>query len=256
MRSANPTLTWRDVKLIMAESAGQNDPEQRGCVSGANHYGGDGVYTYNPNYGFGSLDAQAAVELAQDWVNLPPMTEARVESDRLRAIPDSNRYPLRVYPQVEDDEATTPLFVEHVELNLHVRHGAFRDLDIDLISPAGTVSHLAWPDGDFYNYRIDRIYSYGSAAHLGEDPVGEWEIIVRDTVGQVQGTLLDWSLVLQRQFTEGCSAPPSGRRGVWRESGWPDGCATAPPPATAATPQHPTAPGAASRVPPGTPAAC
>ena len=68
--------------------------------------------------------------------------------------------------------------------------------------------------------------------------------------------LVTGSLVLQRQFTEGCSAPPSGRLGVWRESGWPDGCATAPPPATAATPQHPTAPGAASRAPHGTPAAC
>ena len=60
-------------------------------------------------------------------------------------------------------------------------------------------------------------------------------------------------LVLQRQFTEGCSAPPSGRLGVWREIGWPDGCVTALPPATAATPQHRTAPGAASRVPHGTP---
>ena len=64
------------------------------------------------------------------------------------------------------------------------------------------------------------------------------------------------ALVLQRQFTEECSETPGERRGVWRESGWPDGCATAPPPATAATPQHPTAPGAASRAPHGTPAAC
>ena len=63
-------------------------------------------------------------------------------------------------------------------------------------------------------------------------------------------------LVLQRQFTEGCSETTGGRRGVWRESGWPDGCATAPPPATAATPQHPTVPGAASRAPHGTPVAC
>ena len=64
------------------------------------------------------------------------------------------------------------------------------------------------------------------------------------------------SLVLQRQFTEGCSETPGGRRGVWRESGWPDGCATAPPPATAATPQHPTVPGAASPAPPGRLGAC
>ena len=63
-------------------------------------------------------------------------------------------------------------------------------------------------------------------------------------------------LVLQRQFTEGCSETPGGRRGVWRESGWPDGCATAPPPATAATPQHPTVPGAASPAPPGRLGAC
>ena len=34
------------------------------------------------------------------------------------------------------------------------------------------------------------------------------------------------------------------RRGVWRESGWPDGCTTDPPVAVAATPPARTIPGA------------
>ena len=77
VRSVNPDLTWRDVKLILAASARQNDPEHQDWGTGAPHYGGGpGRYHFNDNYGFGVVDAAAAVSLAKSWTNLPPMTEA------------------------------------------------------------------------------------------------------------------------------------------------------------------------------------
>ena len=63
------------------------------------------------------------------------------------------------------------------------------------------------------------------------------------------------SLVLQRQFREGCGVMPAWRRGAWHGSVGPVRYCPAYPPATAATLQVRTVPGAAFPAPPGRPAA-
>ena len=124
IRSANLELTWRDVKLILAASARQNDTAHEDWATGAIHYGGSTErYHFNPNYGFGVVDAAAAVALAKSWVNLPPMTEAHRSTpvDFNREIPQEDRdniEPLQVSFEILDDGRTTPQFVEHVEINV------------------------------------------------------------------------------------------------------------------------------------------
>ena len=72
VRQANPDLTWRDVKLVLAETARKNDPANPGWEDGARMYGlATGSYHFNHEYGFGVVDAAAAVELAKSWTNLP-----------------------------------------------------------------------------------------------------------------------------------------------------------------------------------------
>ena len=197
VRSANTDLTWRDVKLILAESARQNDESNPEWTEGAEKYGSDGRYTYNPNYGFGEVNAYEALKLAVDWENLPPMVEAvhQLPEGGRRRIDDS--YPLTKRIVVEDDGETTPAFVEHVEVKLHITHESFRDLDINLVSPAGTISRLSWSDEDAYWREVDEMYSFGSAAHLGENPVGEWRLVITDSMGLVGGRLVDWTLVIR-----------------------------------------------------------
>ena len=74
VRGVNPEMTWRDVKLLLAESARRNHPENDEWMEGAARYGNpDERYHFNPNYGFGVVDAGKAVALAQEWVNLPEM---------------------------------------------------------------------------------------------------------------------------------------------------------------------------------------
>ena len=63
------------------------------------------------------------------------------------------------------------------------------------------------------------------------------------------------TLVLQRQFREGCPGMHGVRRGASHGSGWPARYYPAYPPATAAVQRARTVPGAASPAPPGTPAA-
>ena len=87
VREANPSLTWRDVKLVLADSARKNDPDNSGWEEGAPTYGSTSDsdrYNFNHEYGFGVVDAAAAVGLAKAWTNLPPMQEATspVREDR------------------------------------------------------------------------------------------------------------------------------------------------------------------------------
>ena len=66
------------------------DPSHPDWVEGASHYGdANKNYRYNPYYGFGVVDAGAAVALAEEWVLLPPMETDVVESGEIDiSIPD------------------------------------------------------------------------------------------------------------------------------------------------------------------------
>jgi len=64
MLEANPSLTYRDVQIILAKSARKNDPtnpEWRENAAGLH---------FNYYYGFGAVDAQKAVDLAKNWVSV------------------------------------------------------------------------------------------------------------------------------------------------------------------------------------------
>ena len=65
MRQANRNLSWRDVKVILADSARKNDPKNKGWGQSGMKYGSfDKYYHFNHLYGFGLVDAKAAVDLA------------------------------------------------------------------------------------------------------------------------------------------------------------------------------------------------
>ena len=95
VRKANPALTWRDVKLILAASARKNDPEDQAWSTGALKYGSTSKrYDFNRSYGFGVVDAKAAVDLAVGW-NAPAAlrtVEATSDGNLDLAIPRSATY--------------------------------------------------------------------------------------------------------------------------------------------------------------------
>ena len=82
VRAANTSLTWRDVKLVLAASARKNDPSNSGWEQGALEYGSDAThYSFNHEYGFGVVDAGAAVTTASTWTNVPALTRETTLSD-------------------------------------------------------------------------------------------------------------------------------------------------------------------------------
>ena len=184
VRAANTALTWRDVKLILAASARKNDTSNSGWRTGASKYGASGRYNFNHEYGFGVVDAKAAVGLADGWENLPPFIETDpVEATPDLSIPDATTTPgatqtstVRIGTEVE--------FIEFVEVTADFDAPAFRDLQVELVSPSSAVSTLAvpWPalDRDGNTFGIEADFRFGSARHLGEDPAGTWMLRVTD----------------------------------------------------------------------------
>ena len=145
VRAANPNLTWRDAKLILANTARKNDTGNTGWQEGALKYRSiTDRYSFNHEYGFGVVDAGAAVTLADTWTNLPAMLEYEVTSDDAAiSIPDleSGSPPTPVESTVMLDPYVE--FVEFVELNVDWDHASMRDLEIELESPSGAVSTIA-----------------------------------------------------------------------------------------------------------------
>ena len=193
VRSANPALTWRDVKLILAASARQNDADNDGWEDGALQYNSDPndseSYHFNHEYGFGVVDAEAAVDLANGWTNVPALVEETAEtSDTLNlTIPDLGTVSssLTLGSGVE--------FTEFVEIKVDLNHNAFRDLQVELISPSGAVSVLSGVPTGIY-VRLRGSFRFGSARHLGENPAGEWTLRISDELSRDAGRLNSWSL--------------------------------------------------------------
>ena len=214
LRQANSDLTWRDLKLILAASARKNDAANPGWAEGARKYRADSDtdrYHFNHEYGFGMVDAKAAVDLAKGWVNVPPLRSGSASSTSAVTIPppQSDGTPQTVITTLTLDTGIE--FTEFVEINTDFEHTSFRDMDIELVSPSGAVSKLTVPfdtryytatyrradgstfDGPYF-VRLDGEFRFGSARHLGEDPNGVWTLRLTDHYPVLGGTLRSWNV--------------------------------------------------------------
>ena len=206
VRSANTALTWRDVKLILAASARQNDADDPGWEDGALKYGAATArYHFNHKYGFGVVDAEAAVDAATHWTPLPPFVEQKIDSATTLnlSIPDCT-VATGCPTSTDSDPVSSSLtmgaeveFIEFVAIDVNLSHEFFRDLQIELVSPSGQVSVLSVPRSIF-GTRPPFMGSarFGSAKHLGENPAGTWTLRLRDARHQNTGTLHAWSLTV------------------------------------------------------------
>ena len=204
VRKANSNLTWRDVKLILAASARKNDPTNDGWDDNASSGWHDGAlkygstserYSYSHHYGFGVVDAKAAVDLADGWTNLPSIKIARGDSGQANlTIPDTRTTgdPSSLTSTITMDSYVE--FVEFVEVNVDFTHDSYRDLEIELVSPSGAVSILSVPRAQYKNFEWDGSFRFGSARHLGEAAAGTWTLRMKDWINGNAGTLKSWNI--------------------------------------------------------------
>ena len=201
-----PALTWRDVKHILAKTARKIDPdivaveETIGTIARTlrlpwteNAAG----YAYHDWYGFGALDLDAAVEMAEDYTpdSLGEFRQSGwFESGLSGAIPDNDGTGLTRTLNVSSlpDDAN----IEAVLLEVDIDHDFPNDLGIHLVSPQGTRAvlnqvfneTLALDEPGNLRWRL-----LGNAFY-GETPNGDWQIEVFDAAEDDTGDLDAWRL--------------------------------------------------------------
>ena len=188
MRQANPALTWRDVKLILAETSRKVQPDDPRWVTGAPVYLTPGTrYSHSLENGFGALNAKAAVERAITWTNVPaPHTlDSGWQGHSGLDVPnDDGATSLELTFTIEEEIP----FIEYIHIPMVMNHDFFRELQIELISPSGIVavlqsSRVLETDYVLHHWRGNQ-HNFGDAAHLGESTKGVWTLRITDPSSQ------------------------------------------------------------------------
>ena len=200
---ANPALTWRDVKHILATTSDQVDASKgpNNLTVNGNPYEARQAWTTNGAghkfhnwYGFGGVNVGAAVSAAGSYTagSLGTFnTSSWQSSGTLSAsIPDHN--PSGTSNQMSVSGANS---IEAVQIKVNIPHTATGDLAIELTSPAGTKSILmnAFTSFGTLNANLTNMVLLSNAFY-GESKAGNWTIKVIDAHTNGTGSLTDWSI--------------------------------------------------------------
>ena len=197
MLEANPDLGWRDVQEILAMSARQvGNPatvsgyEKYGWTyNGASNWNGGGMHFSN-DYGFGLVDALAAVRLAESWTLLgTSANEIKVSVSKAlnTAIPDNGSVTFQL-------ALSQDILIDHLELTVDILHPNRGDLIITLTSPDGTTSILLNRPLNGNETGDNLLFSFGSNAFWGELSAGTWTVTISDAAGGNVGTVKSLNL--------------------------------------------------------------
>ncbi len=208
MLQANPTLTWQDVQHILLTTAVQNDPSHPGWEDGLTYeyITEDGLfghtYWYNNLYGFGRVDAEAAVHRAESFISTGPRTS------RVLELADSNLVlvgPEETIANEFEFDNMDNLFVEHVEVVIEMsvfpgaEHHSWHQYEFVLTSPNGTTSLLseAAPGSVGQHGAGLSFWPFRSVRHYGEPSRGLWKLTVRNASASGRGEITHMKLSIQ-----------------------------------------------------------
>ena len=204
MLSANPALSWRDVRLILASTARRNNPTHASWRNNLKAQAGQPAW-FSHRYGYGVVDAGAAVAAVKTWQTVGTSEQllscGPFEIDANLSIPDAGGTASAVSSSlVLSAEQCGLRHLEYVRVQASINHEYSGDLGITLRSPADTDSELANPRHCASSNRdADRCgrfdgWNFASVRHLGESVAGEWRLRVTDVEAGKTGQLVRWSI--------------------------------------------------------------
>lgn len=213
MLEANPNLSWRDVKHILAKTSDKIDFGGNNILSHPHGFNlGDHVYDYkwvlnkagyyfSNWYGFGRANAKNAVEYAQKY-DYPLGAFEQTKNSSGTWYYDSGVLSDKfIY-----DESTTPTehsiwvghnyIVENVQIQITIDHPFNGDLGIILQSPGGTESRILTLNNNIFGTGFED-FTMASNAFYGEESQGFWTIKVMDGDSFFgSGKLLRWRILI------------------------------------------------------------
>lgn len=195
MLDENARLGWRDVQEILAYSARETAPGTTDAflvTNKADNWNGGGL-THSKNYGFGLVDAHAAVRLAETWTE--QQTSHNLQTASFGAAPratlaDGGRWEMAF-------TIGRDVTIDRVELELDLKHTWIGDLRIGLISAEGTTSWLVdrvglAPGQTGAGSSADNLFfDFTTSQFWGEEARGTWKLVIEDVKRGDVGRL-DW----------------------------------------------------------------
>jgi subtilisin-like proprotein convertase family protein len=179
MLEANPDLTWRDVKHILASNAVQVDASYgTSVIQGITFYEwvtNAAGFKFHNYYGFGAVDAAASVTAAASY-------SANTWGAQSTETITSGTLNYEVaYPNIVtfSNSTTASGIIEFVKVTMDIVTTENEYMSVRLQSPSGTMSTLMQPftanTGDVSGEVI-----LSSNAFYGENLSGTWKLIVTD----------------------------------------------------------------------------
>lgn len=205
MLQANPNLTWRDVRHILAVTSRRVNPTQA-AITNTSYFGSSftleqawvknaGGFWYHNWYGFGLVNAAAAVAMAQSYTAGSLGTFVS-ETKAANGGVGTTSIPFGISSRTKTFTITgsSPSLVEQAELTLHLGPD-FLPLchKIELISPSGTQSIVLHMDTAHTSASMSGV-RFVSNAFYGESAAGNWTLRLSnscsDSFLQTSGTSL------------------------------------------------------------------
>lgn len=193
MLEANPHLGYRDVKYILAKTAHRVDPQHTGVISTSVIDGNStpvvldqgwvknaAGHWFSNSYGFGSVDAGAAVRMAKNYTNYFSSLQSATLPAQLSTnvnVPNGNTTGSTLTFNMSPPFSV----VEQVVVTVNITASpALTCNQIELSSPAGTKSILMHAGNGFSNQGVLQTSIPGtrfmSNAFYGESGAGAWTL--------------------------------------------------------------------------------
>ncbi len=213
MLDANAGLGWRDVQNILAASAHHTGSAYGATAPGsfedgvwqfnkANTWNGGGMHVHS-NYGYGAIDAYAAVRMAEVWTLFGA---AATTTNQVNLTSTFGGLPLNLVDNglftyaVGTPFIETGVEAEYLSVRLNITHADWTQLRISIVSPEGTEIKLT--DGKAGNSATSDSplnWSFGIESLRGENFNGSWTLKINDVVAGQTGTLNGWAITFSGQ---------------------------------------------------------
>ena len=181
MLEANPDLSWRDVQGILATTSQEvdddsDDTDKRNAAG----------FWHSNLYGFGIVDAKAAVDAAKQWNSFTEEKEVvgmKVYENAIELSDNEGNEFESIIKIDEEDVNAVDFVIESTVIKLVLPHYNRGDLKIELKSPSGTTSVMH--PGNITEdtpTRTEDEWEMTTVRNWGESPIGEWTLTIRDLV--------------------------------------------------------------------------
>ncbi len=190
-KEANPEMDVRMAKQALVKTSVVVDPDDDSDSSFGGWRTNEAGNRFNPNYGFGNINAGAFVQKVRSVAYITEQASVTKSAVFSTAIPDGNAAGVDKTITLTAAEANQPL--EGVEVGIKITHTRIGDLTAKIKSPSGMESRLVYSNAHLASDQRDTTSvtnfsaSFLSNAFWGENGTGDWNLNLADIDDRVTG---------------------------------------------------------------------